>query len=1393
MEYESSENEVFFVIGQGRNVTLSTFTALEDVQSAILVNKVVGEPPTVLRTPALALTLDKMEAASLDGAAYKDAESDVGYRLPGNSSLLRSFKGNYTDVNLQLLHMPQNPFNWDSSSTDVKDAIIGLQMSTGDQAIQVSNASEEIEFFLPQSPQKTEKNTFTVEYSNDTRIVTHFNISVAGASVLVGIETGETNLKFGLYLRYNSKPSLADFLETVHLSLEKGDNGTASGGNDGQHVWSVSPDYLQEAGTYYILVRIDGAADGQNISLDIFTVTSACLYWDGTRELWSGDGCRVGRLTALSYTHCLCNHLTVFGMSMFVMPNTVDFVKDAKLFLTFVDNPVVVSTVGAVFLVYLVLAVFARKKDEKDRALATVSILDDNDPFALYRYDVTIHTGYRRGAGTSATVTITLYGTESQSEPHVLRDKTRQVLQRGETDSFLVTTSRSMGDVEAIRLWHDNSGDYPEWFVGHVIVHDLETDQRWYFLCNSWLAVDVGQGLIDRYFRVACEDDLRKFKHLFITKTAKDLRDRHLWFSILGRPARSNFTRLQRLSCALSLLLCSMLASIMFYGVPTDPHDQKMDFGVFSFTWQQLIIGIESSIVVFPVNLLIVQIFRYTEPRPQETRVESVEDCDLSKSGISVGRYQSFESLSLEICSLTEVEEDESSPLSCLETDELTELDSVSQMLQNSIISSENRQLGVPDDTRSDETISEELKIEDKSMVLESGHTLPSAVSEDSVVNFSSLQIMSSEISQDTRETSCRCHVSSRLPWWFVYVGWLLVAATSLVSAYYVMLYGLKYGKKRSIDWLVSMFVSILDSVFVEQPITVILVAAFTAFVFKTMDEEDDGSQHIEEIPLSVDNLNSLERRHEDILQHRLHEKIYSPPEQETVDIYRQRKEITKKIYALLREIFGYLIFIWLLLVIAHGQRDKQAYYMSRNVENIFFNNKNFKIWLHEYSTFFNWTYERLLPGLHGDEPGFISDQASKLVGVARLRQIRNKKGSCSMVESASMTISQCHGEYSRSDEDTSSYLASWQPSPGNRSAIKDPASPWSYQKSVSIPYWGQAAIYSGGGYVADLATDRVKSVETINYLRDRVWLDDQTRALFVEFTLYNANANLFGMVTLLIERPGIGGLLKKYEILTMKFYRYSADFMLFVMTCEIVYILFILFFMFVEGKQMYLLGREYFKNVWNWLELLIILASWSAIAIYIMRQVIADRTLQEHSDTPDQFISFHTAAMLAQTLEYVIALLVLLGTLKLLHLLRINPRIYLLTSALKSASKELGGFFAMLAVTFTAFACTAYVLLGAGVRGFQNLLLAYESLFSLMLGYVDEETRKFNPLFSAFLVITFVILTLFFIINLFIALIIEALLNVRHNHQPSPDEKIVDQLITKLTSVFTAPKRSKN
>jgi len=59
----------------------------------------------------------------------------------------------------------------------------------------------------------------------------------------------------------------------------------------------------------------------------------------------------------------------------------------------------------------------------------------------------------------------------------------------------------------------------------------------------------------------------------------------------------------------------------------------------------------------------------------------------------------------------------------------------------------------------------------------------------------------------------------------------------------------------------------------------------------------------------------------------------------------------------------------------------------------------------------------------------------------------------------------------------------------------------------------GLIAYYGGGGYVQNLAKTKAASKEIMRELRTYGWIDRGTRVVFIDFTVYNANVNLFCVI----------------------------------------------------------------------------------------------------------------------------------------------------------------------------------------------------------------------------------------------------------------------------------------
>ena len=92
--------------------------------------------------------------------------------------------------------------------------------------------------------------------------------------------------------------------------------------------------------------------------------------------------------------------------------------------------------------------------------------------------------------------------------------------------------------------------------------------------------------------------------------------DKHIWLSVLKRPASTTFTRVQRTTCCLVLIYTSMMASLMFYGQKAK-SSRVIEIGPISIATQQISVGIMSGIIIAPVNILMMCIFRAARPRPE--------------------------------------------------------------------------------------------------------------------------------------------------------------------------------------------------------------------------------------------------------------------------------------------------------------------------------------------------------------------------------------------------------------------------------------------------------------------------------------------------------------------------------------------------------------------------------------------------------------------------------------------------------------------------------------------------------------------------------------------------------------------------------------------------------
>lgn len=70
----------------------------------------------------------------------------------------------------------------------------------------------------------------------------------------------------------------------------------------------------------------------------------------------------------------------------------------------------------------------------------------------------------------------------------------------------------------------------------------------------------------------------------------------------------------------------------------------------------------------------------------------------------------------------------------------------------------------------------------------------------------------------------------------------------------------------------------------------------------------------------------------------------------------------------------------------------------------------------------------------------------------------------------------------------------------------------WTYSdssKTQGVSFRGEIATYGPGGFYFDFPKDKMNAKTTIKDLKHDTWLNRGTRAVFVDFAIYNCNINV--------------------------------------------------------------------------------------------------------------------------------------------------------------------------------------------------------------------------------------------------------------------------------------------
>ncbi|XP_055142109.1 polycystin-2-like protein 2 isoform X2 [Symphalangus syndactylus] len=472
---------------------------------------------------------------------------------------------------------------------------------------------------------------------------------------------------------------------------------------------------------------------------------------------------------------------------------------------------------------------------------------------------------------------------------------------------------------------------------------------------------------------------------------------------------------------------------------------------------------------------------------------------------------------------------------------------------------------------------------------------------------------------------------------------------------------------------------------------------------------------------------------------------------------YRKEVEITTT----LQELLLYFIFLINLCILTFGMVNPHMYYLNKVMSSLFLDTSvpgeertNFKS-IRSITDFWKFMEGPLLEGLYWDswynnQQLYNLKNSSRiyyeniLLGLPRVRQLKVRNNTCKVYSSFQSLMSECYGKYTSANEDLSNFglqvNTEWRYSTSNTN------SPW---------HWGFLGVYRNGGYIFTLSKSKSETKNKFTDLRLNSWITRGTRVIFIDFSLYNANVNLFCIIRLVAEFPATGGILTSWQFYSVKLLRYVSYYDYFIASCEITFCIFLFVFTTQEVKKIKEFKSAYFKSIWNWLELLLLLLCFVAVSFNTYCNVQIFLLLGQLLKSTEKYSDFYFLACWHIYYNNIIAITIFFAWIKIFKFISFNKTMSQLSSTLSRCIKDIVGFAIMFFIIFFAYAQLGFLVFGSQVDDFSTLQNSIFAQFRIVLGDFNfASIQQANPILGPIYFITFIFFVFFVLLNMFLAII---------------------------------------
>eukprot|EP00744_Colponema_vietnamica_P005845 GILI01008520.1.p1 GENE.GILI01008520.1~~GILI01008520.1.p1 ORF type:complete len:710 (+),score=131.76 GILI01008520.1:112-2241(+) len=431
---------------------------------------------------------------------------------------------------------------------------------------------------------------------------------------------------------------------------------------------------------------------------------------------------------------------------------------------------------------------------------------------------------------------------------------------------------------------------------------------------------------------------------------------------------------------------------------------------------------------------------------------------------------------------------------------------------------------------------------------------------------------------------------------------------------------------------------------------------------------------------------------------------------------------------------------------------------------------------------FWLWVKVVLLPSLYpqtkyngaplsSGEKGYVFGENRLLWGV-RFRQQRVRSDSCSIPFSFDKFDKSCYGMYSASGRSEESFGP-------NKEYVFSSSS-----KTGSLAYTGTFGTYGGEGFVVDMPVlNSTMAYSTVDKLISDLWIDRATRSVFITFTVYNANVNLFLHAKFILEFGPSGSVEPSYSFFSFQVTDTSSlssgQRLLYLMPLLFLGIVTVWFTLKVFNDM----RKGYSSGFWLPFDLFLYSIALYVVILGFIRIIsgfVRDGEMKGGLPKLDSTSFFSTETIVDEidTENGAGSLLLLLCLIRTIKYSPALGRVAAFNKTMMMAAADFVPFTVVFGIVFLGFSLMGYVLFGSSLSNYRTVVDSASTMLRCLLGSYDYESiSEVHPNLAPVFFFSYVLIMYMILLSIFIGIFVHAYGRARNQLSKKEQMGDVDKL----------------